>query len=189
MGTLILKAHGTIMIAKEGNEYSADFRYNNVDYEKDEYNGRCYILDTSRDFNSKVAREGGFVRRRISRAVYEEARAAAIKEVEKAAATIYTDRNGNKWQRSTAAREECSRMSWSDVRSLCIAKDFYTGGDCEEYDNLAQLIYSWEDAGQNITPEMLQVVAEDILEHSHTDYDLESIMFELSRHCVRRVYV
>lgn len=104
-------------------------------------------------------------------------------------AASYEDMNGNKWQRITTERKECARMSWDDVRSLCIAKDFYTCGDCEEYDNLAQLIYSWEDAEQDITVDMLQVVAEDILQHSHTDYNLEAIMFELSRKCVRRFYV
>ena len=48
MAAVMMHAHGTeTMIVKDGNEYSADFRYDNVDYEKDEYNGRCYILDTS----------------------------------------------------------------------------------------------------------------------------------------------
>ena len=87
MAAVMMQAHGTeTMIAKDGNKYSADFRYKNVDYEQDEYNGRCYFLDTSRSFTSQVAREGGLVRRRISRAAYEEAKAAAIKVVEQAAA-------------------------------------------------------------------------------------------------------
>ncbi len=85
MAAVMMQAHGTeTMIAKDGNEYSTDFRYKNVDYEQNEYNGRCYFLDESRSFNSQVAREGGLVRRRISRAAYEEARAAAIKAVEQA---------------------------------------------------------------------------------------------------------
>ncbi len=87
MAAVMMQAHGTeTMIVKDGNKYSADFRYKNVDYEQDEYNGRCYFLDTSRSFTSQVAREGGLVRRRISRAAYEEAKAAAIKVVEQAAA-------------------------------------------------------------------------------------------------------
>lgn len=87
MAAVMMQAHGTeTMIVKDGNKYSADFKYKNVDYEQDEYNGRCYFLDTSRSFTSQVAREGGLVRRRISRAAYEEAKAAAIKVVEQAAA-------------------------------------------------------------------------------------------------------
>lgn len=87
MAVVMMQAHGTeTMIAKDGNKYSADFRYKNVDYEQDEYNSRCYFLDTSRSFTSQVAREGGLVRRRISRAAYEEAKAEAIKVVEQAAA-------------------------------------------------------------------------------------------------------
>lgn len=103
-------------------------------------------------------------------------------------ATVYEDRNGNQWKRGTVERVEHSRLDWADVRALCIEKNFYTGGDCEEYDNLAQLIYSWEDEEQDITAEMLQVVAEDILSHSYTEYNLEAIMFELSRK-VTRYYV
>lgn len=87
MATVMMSAHGTkTMIVKDGNEYRADFRYNNVEYEQDEYNGRCYFLDESRNFNGQAAREGGLVRRRISRDAYEKAKAAAILEVEQAAA-------------------------------------------------------------------------------------------------------
>ena len=51
MAAVMMQAHGTeTMIVKDGNKYSADFRYKNVDYEQDEYNGRCYFLDTS-NFN------------------------------------------------------------------------------------------------------------------------------------------
>ena len=47
MAAVMMQAHGTeTMIVKDGNKYSADFRYKNVDYEQDEYNGRCYFLDT-----------------------------------------------------------------------------------------------------------------------------------------------
>lgn len=87
MTTVMMQAHGTdTIVLKEGNKYGSAFRYNKIDYEKDCYNGRCYLLDESRSFNSQVAREGGLVRRRISRVAYEEAKAAAIKEVEQAAA-------------------------------------------------------------------------------------------------------
>lgn len=58
MAAVMMQAHGTeTMIAKNGSEYDADFRYKNVDYEQDEYNGRCYFLDTSRSFTSQNARK------------------------------------------------------------------------------------------------------------------------------------
>lgn len=86
MAAIAMKAHGTATIViKEGDKYGSSFRYNNVDYERDCYSGRYYFLDTPRGCTSKVAREGGLVCRRISKAVYEEARKAAIADVESAA--------------------------------------------------------------------------------------------------------
>lgn len=102
-------------------------------------------------------------------------------------APVYVDLDGNRWQSSGNARKECSRMDWEDVRKFCADGNFYTLGDNASYNNLAQLVYSWEE--QDITVDMLQVVAEDILEHSDTLYNLEMVMFELSRKCVRRFYI
>lgn len=47
------------------------FVYNFVNYEKDEYNGRCYILVES--CNLKPEMDGALVQKRISKKVYEEA--------------------------------------------------------------------------------------------------------------------
>lgn len=47
------------------------FVYNLVNYEKDEYNGRCYILVESRNLSPIM--DGALVRKRISKNVYEEA--------------------------------------------------------------------------------------------------------------------
>jgi len=45
MAAVMMQAHGTeTMIVKDGNKYSADFRYKNVDYEQDEYNGDAIFL-------------------------------------------------------------------------------------------------------------------------------------------------
>lgn len=101
-------------------------------------------------------------------------------------ATVFTSRNGNQFRRGTVLRAEHSRLDWADVRALCIEKDLYTSGDCHDYDELAQLIYSWEDNDEDITAEMLQVVAEDIIEHSYdTEYNVEALMFELSKRVTR----
>ena len=100
----------------------------------------------------------------------------------------YIDLDGNVWQREKIARKENSRMSWDAVRNLCTEKGFYNKGDAEDYNNLARLIDCWEETSRDITTDMLQVVAEDILQHSNTYYEVETIMFELSQKCVRRFY-
>lgn len=69
------------IIFRDGCLYGSDFRLDRVDYERDEYNGRCYILDTSRSFTSKVSREGGLVRRRISYDTYKKALKKACKQL------------------------------------------------------------------------------------------------------------
>lgn len=47
------------------------FVYDFVDYEKDEYNGRCYILVES--CNLRPEMDGALVRKRINNKAYEEA--------------------------------------------------------------------------------------------------------------------
>lgn len=102
---------------------------------------------------------------------------------------LYEDGGGNIWQRGSILREESSRMNWDDVRQLCIDKGLYTHGDAEAYTMLNELVSYWEDTEQNITTEMLQIVAEDILENSNgSEYSIEALMFELQRSCVRRFY-
>lgn len=54
------------------------FVYNFINYEKDEYNGRCYILAESS--NLKPEMDGALVRKRISKNAYEEA-LKKVKEV------------------------------------------------------------------------------------------------------------
>lgn len=103
-------------------------------------------------------------------------------------AATYTDGLGNKWVCRGVLMDESARMSWDDVRSLCIAKNLYTRGTSEDYTKLSQLVNYWDDNEKDITTQMLQVVAEDILEHSSTEYNLEALMLEMQRSCVRRFY-
>lgn len=74
------KDDGKTMIFTDGSFFGNDFRLDGVDYERDEYNGRFYRLDTSNSLTSKVSREGGFVRRRISKEEYIKALRKAVKE-------------------------------------------------------------------------------------------------------------
>lgn len=55
----------------------------------------------------------------------------------------------------------------SDLRTVCIENNFYTCGNCEEYDNMFAMFESWNEAKtESQKMQILQDVAEDILEHS-----------------------
>lgn len=96
------------MVFKDGDIYADDFVYNDVDYEK--YGDRYYYLDVSKDFTSRVAREGGLVRRRISKTAYEEAKAAAIKEVEYEAKTKEIRQIQKTLDERTKAEKEAEKL-------------------------------------------------------------------------------
>ena len=85
--------------------------------------------------------------------------------------------------------------SWSqyDVRNLCIKKDWYVRGSCDEYDKMLNYV------NEHYYPKSKDVynVAKDIFEHSNKDYwirggglsekeAVESIMFELYNDCIFR---
>lgn len=72
-------------------------------------------------------------------------------------------------------------LSADDVRSLCISKEWYTRGDCEAYSNLLSGIYDQEDRGEHFTANHLANIAQDIKEHSDTEYTIEAIMWELNK--------
>lgn len=74
---------------------------------------------------------------------------------------------------------EVRTVSWDEVRSLCIAKRWYTRGSNEQYSALAGYICDLE----KVTTEDLVYIASDILEHSNTEYNLEAILWELNRVC------
>lgn len=103
-------------------------------------------------------------------------------------ATVYEDGQGNNWQHGLRLRKENAYMCWDDVRGPCISNGLYTKGDSKAYAMLQQLIEHWDGLGWILNTEMLQIVAEDILDHSDTDYSLEELMYELQFKCVRRFY-
>lgn len=80
-----------------------------------------------------------------------------------------------------AKYEEMRRLSPDAVRNLCISKDWYTRGNVEEYTKLLNKVWDIEESEQSITADQLAEIAEDILEHSDTDYNVESVMWELNR--------
>ena len=39
------------MISKDGDAYGTNFRYNNIEYEKDMQSGRCYLIEKKKNFH------------------------------------------------------------------------------------------------------------------------------------------
>ena len=74
---------------------------------------------------------------------------------------------------------EVKSIDFESVRGKCIAKGWYTKGTVAEYEELADFIYDLEEA----TVEDLVVIANDILEHSDTEYNMEAILWELNKVC------
>lgn len=77
--------------------------------------------------------------------------------------------------------EELRRLTPDSVRTLCIKKQWYTRGDNEAYSTLLNKVWDIEDSEQSITADQLSEIAEDIKAHSDTEYEVESIMWELNR--------
>lgn len=57
--------------------------------------------------------------------------------------------------------KEIRTLSSSDLRALCIAEDWYTGGTNEEYANLMRMTEK-----DNITSDDIIEIATDIIDHS-----------------------
>ena len=75
--------------------------------------------------------------------------------------------------------KEVRTISSRDVRKACISYDWYTCGDCEEYEH----ILSYVDELARVTTDELETIATDIKQHSDTDYEIKSIMFVLANEC------
>lgn len=57
--------------------------------------------------------------------------------------------------------KETRRLYADDLRSLCIKHDWFTCGDCEEYDGLFNMVH-----GKHMTPALLLKVAQYIQKYS-----------------------
>lgn len=69
-----------------------------------------------------------------------------------------------------AKYEELKRLSPDAVRNLCIKKEWYTRGDVNAYAAMLDKVWKIEESEKSITPDQLGEIAEDILEHSDTEY-------------------
>lgn len=80
--------------------------------------------------------------------------------------------------------QETLKWSSSDIRSLCMDKDWYTAGDVQSYSKMLDYV-------DVTTPTVKAIykVAKDIFEHTgNTDYTIENIMFEIGNYVVKRLY-
>ena len=77
------------------------------------------------------------------------------------------------------------------VRALCIRYNWYTAGSGEAYQRMLDKVDE-----EPFSLELLEWVAEDIIEHTPTDHDdfeeyedaMPLVLFELNRHCCYRFY-
>ena len=69
------------------------------------------------------------------------------------------------------------------VRQVCIDNWFYTGGDCEAYENMLEYVKENPPKKKNIYR-----VAKDIHEHSRVNISVADIMFILRKDAVRTFY-
>lgn len=78
--------------------------------------------------------------------------------------------------------KEIRILSASNLRSLCIRKDWYTGGNNDEYDHL---LIDLAERKENLTTDDIIQIAEDIAAHSDLPdgYDIEAVAWEVNRAC------
>lgn len=74
-------------------------------------------------------------------------------------------------------------LSAARLRSVCIEKNWYTFGTNEEYTHLLFDLAN----GRNLTTDDIVEIAMDIMEHSDTDMDIESVMYVIMKNV--NVYV
>lgn len=77
--------------------------------------------------------------------------------------------------------KEVRRLYSGALRGLCIAKNWYTKGNCDEYMNLLNMCDK-----ENITTDDIVEIATDIMSHSYDSEErlLTSYAFEVARICV-----
>lgn len=81
---------------------------------------------------------------------------------------------------------ERQHLCISNVREMCIANNLYTCGTNAEYDAMFSMVNALENNHAGIiTADDLAPIAADILAHSKTEQDMESILYALGAKIVR----
>ena len=71
--------------------------------------------------------------------------------------------------------KETRTLYASDLRTLCIRENWFTLGDTEAYERMMTRTFC-----KNLTTEIIEDIARDILGHSDTDMDLPEIMYAVA---------
>lgn len=80
--------------------------------------------------------------------------------------------------------KEIRKLDFYDLRKLCIKRDWYTGGNNDEYHNMLQMAKK-----ENITTDDIVEIATDIYSHSQLEdgysmkEHIENICFEIAGIC------
>lgn len=74
---------------------------------------------------------------------------------------------------------ETRKLYYDDLRQLCIKNNWYTQGNCKDYENMLNM--SEKD---NITTNDIVAIATDIMNHSNdNERELTSYCFEIAKIC------
>ena len=81
--------------------------------------------------------------------------------------------------------KEIRTITVDRLRNLCIKNNWYTAGDCEDYDHLLLDLASNKD---NLTTDDILAIAQDIMDHSdmHPDCTIADIAYEVNRIALTR---
>lgn len=79
---------------------------------------------------------------------------------------------------TTIIIEESKRLTATDVRYLCIEKEWYDLGTNDDYSSMLQYV---KDNGENVTGNAIYNIAKDIVWHTNDDLDVNDVMFELGK--------
>ena len=84
---------------------------------------------------------------------------------------------------------EVCKLYWAEIQEECIRHNWYTRGTNAEYGKLRDYVWNNAEDRHNLATknytEVLLNIAEDILEHSDTEYSLTDIMTCLGMRCIR----
>lgn len=81
--------------------------------------------------------------------------------------------------------KETRVLSFENLRSLCIRRNWYTRGTCEDYENLFNRLRDENLNPIHVSTEVLYDLAQDIMAHSkiEDDYGITDVMYELATSC------
>lgn len=82
--------------------------------------------------------------------------------------------------------KEIRILPFENLRTVCIKRNWYTRGTCEEYENLFNRLRDENGNAIQVTTGVLYALAEDIMAHSkmEDDYEITDVMFELATNCI-----